>query len=115
MKWIIAGSRSLSSRETVYHECNRHIILDATEVVSGTARGADRIGEQWAEENNIPVRRFPADWNEYGKAAGMIRNAQMAEYADGLIAFWNGQSRGTKNMIDIATDKGLKVIVIPVY
>lgn len=72
--------------------------FSVTEVVSGTARGADTLGEMWADENNIPYTQFPADWNLHGKAAGPIRNAQMKEYADALIVFiWDG-SRGSQNM-----------------
>jgi hypothetical protein len=85
-----------------------------TEVVSGTARGADRTGEQWASENNVPVKRFPADWDKHGKRAGYLRNADMAEYAEALVAFWDGQSRGTKHMIDLAEKAGLRVSVVHV-
>ena len=55
------------------------------------------------------MRVFPADWDKYGKRAGYLRNVQMAEYADALLAFWDGESRGTKNMIDEALSRGLKV------
>ena len=84
---------------------------DVTEVVSGTARGVDSLGEQWAKTQNIPIKRFPADWNTHGRAAGHIRNAEMANYAEALVALWDGQSRGTKNMIASAQKKGLKVFV----
>lgn len=77
-----------------------------SEVVSGAARGADSLGELFAKENNIPVKQFPADWNAHGRAAGPIRNRQMAEYADVLIAFWDGKSPGTKNMIETMLKKG---------
>lgn len=113
MRFIIAGSRHIDDYESISYYCNKYIILDVTEVVSGTARGVDALGERWAQENNIPVKRFPAKWDEYGKQAGMIRNAQMAGYADGLIAFWDGKSRGTRHMIDVAVEKGLKVLVVP--
>jgi hypothetical protein len=82
------------------------------EIVSGTAAGADTLGERYAQEKGYEVKKFPAQWDLYGKSAGYKRNQQMAEYADGLIAFWDGKSRGTKHMIDIATNKGLKVRVI---
>jgi len=81
-------------------------------VVSGTAKGADRLGERFARERGYRIERFPADWNRDGYAAGPVRNAQMAENADALIAFWDGQSRGTKNMIENARRKGLGVRVI---
>lgn len=82
-----------------------------TEVVSGGARGADAFGEEWARDRRVPVRVFPADWNRHGRAAGPIRNREMAEYADALVAVWDGESRGTKNMIEEATKRGLKVHV----
>lgn len=72
----------------------------SVEIVSGTAGGADRLGEAYAYSQGFSVKRFPADWDEHGKAAGVIRNAEMAEYADAAIIFWNGVSKGTKNMID---------------
>lgn len=67
-----------------------------TEVVSGVAHGVDKLGERWAQAHKIPVKQFPAQWNKYGNAAGPIRNREMAEYADALIAVWDGQSRGHK-------------------
>lgn len=72
-----------------------------TEVVCGMAAGADTYGRRWAIcDASIPVRRFFADWETYGKAAGHIRNGEMADYADGLIAFLYDESRGTANMIE---------------
>ena len=82
------------------------------EIVSGTAAGADTLGERYAQEKGYEVKKFPAQWDLYGKSAGYKRNQQMAEYADGLIAFWDGKSKGTKHMIDIANKMGLKVRVI---
>jgi len=81
-------------------------------VVSGTARGADKWGERYARRFNYIITKFPADWNKYGKSAGYIRNKQMAEYADHLIAFWDGESKGTKHMINLATKQGIIVDVI---
>ena len=101
MKTIIAGCRDftdynlLKSKVDYYRKDNA-----ITEVVCGGATGADALGENYAVQNGIPVKGFPADWNKHGKAAGPIRNRQMAEYADCLIAVWDGKSRGTKNMID---------------
>jgi hypothetical protein len=80
-----------------------------TEVVSGCAMGADRHGESWADDLGIPIQRYPADWRANGKAAGPIRNRQMAECAEALIVAWDGASRGTKNMIMEAKRRGLRV------
>ena len=102
MKTIIAGCRdyndnlALRKRLDYYVEHNSPI----TEVVSGGAAGVDTIGEWYALLNGIPIKKFPADWNKHGKKAGPIRNRQMAEYADVLLAVWDGKSRGTKNIID---------------
>ena len=101
MKVIIAGSRYLpistvSVKQAVAISGWRDKI---SEIVSGGARGVDGAGEWWAEYRRIPVKRFPADWARHGKAAGPIRNREMAEYADALIAVWDGKSKGTANMI----------------
>lgn len=101
MKVIIAGTRDFKDYGLLKIVVNQyHKIYGITEVVSGTAKGADELGERWAKENNIPIKKFPAEWKKHGRAAGPIRNEQMAEYADYLIAFWDGTSKGTKNMID---------------
>jgi hypothetical protein len=86
--------------------------------ISGTARGADSLGERFANECGYEVIRFPADWETFGKLAGFIRNDEMAKYASKdnnfgvLIAFWDGKSRGTKHMIDITKKYGLEAHVI---
>jgi len=113
---IIAGTRSFNDYELLRDSCNNllsekqrtHTVV----VISGTARGADQMGERYAKERGFQLRRFPADWEQYGKSAGHIRNAKMADNADALIAFWDGESKGTKNMIDNARRKGLAVRVI---
>lgn len=108
MRVIIAGSRNIEDYarlEKVVKESG----YDITTVISGTAFGVDRMGERWAHEHKIPIERFPADWKKYGKQAGYLRNVQMAEVADALIALWDGESKGTRHMIDIATRKNLRV------
>ena len=108
MKVIIAGSRGITSYEDV---CQAVIDsgFEITEIVSGTARGADTLGELLAIRCNIPIKRMPAAWHKYGKQAGMIRNLDMASYADALIVVWDGCSKGTENMIRTASEMGLKV------
>ena len=113
---IIAGGRDFNDYPLLKAKCD-NILADKTAthriiVVSGAAKGADSLGEQYAREKGYTVERYPADWNTHGRAAGPIRNAQMANSADALIAFWDGQSKGTKNMINIAKTKGLGVRVI---
>lgn len=108
MRVIIAGSRSINSYIRV--ECAIHDSgFVITEVLSGCASGVDRLGELWAQYANIPVRRFPADWDQYGKRAGYLRNEQMAQNADALIAVWDGTSRGTAHMLKLAQQYGLKI------
>jgi len=74
--------------------------IEPITIISGRAKGADRLGERFAQEHNIPTQLFPADWNTHGRKAGFIRNLKMAKAADILIAFWDGQSRGTQHMIE---------------
>ena len=113
---IIAGTRSFNDYELLRASCNSllsekqrtHTVV----VISGTARGADQMGERYARERGFQLRRFPAKWKQYGKSAGHIRNAKMADNADALIAFWDGESKGTKNKIDNARRKGLEVRVV---
>lgn len=116
MKVIIAGSRNISGsmwvQRAVSKAANQGIV--PTEVVSGGARGVDLLGEAWAERNGIPIKRFLADWEHEGKAAGPIRNVEMANYADALVAIWDGQSRGTARMIKTARKMGLLVCIMHV-
>jgi len=110
MKTIIAGGRDVNDYALLLaaiEEANFTI----TEVVSGGAKGADALGEQYAESMNLTLKIYPADWEKNGRAAGPIRNRQMAEYGEQLIALWDGKSRGTKNMIETATKKGLTIYV----
>lgn len=81
-------------------------------ILCGMAKGRDMAGKRYAEQRRFHVRYFPADWQQYGKKAGPIRNDLMAQNADALVAFWDGQSPGTKNMIETAQRYGLAVRVI---
>ena len=110
---IIAGSRDFSDYDALksYADVKLSNISrrDSIEVVSGCARRADTLGERYAEERGYGIKKFPADWNRYGKSAGYLRNVEMAEYADALIAFWDGKSKGTEHMIRIAKNRGLRI------
>ena len=115
MKLIVAGSREFNNYDLLKKSIQENFQRwEVEEIVSGTARGADTLGEQFAKEYNIPVKQFPANWDLYGKSAGYRRNAEMASYADALIAFWNGESKGTMHMINLAKEKNLKVVIISV-
>lgn len=98
MKVIIAGGRDFNDY-SFFEKCMGELNLEITEVVSGMAKGADSLGIRWAE-GWVDVKEFPADWEQYGKAAGHIRNQQMSQYGDVLVAFWDGRSTGTKSMIE---------------
>lgn len=114
MKIIIAGSRDFTNYTLLEKVVDKLIIglKEQSTIISGTARGADRLGERYAKENNLKLLRFPADWHSYGKQAGFIRNTKMAKEGDVLIAFWNGSSAGTKHMIHIAKQMELTVHII---
>jgi len=99
VKVIIAGTRSVEDYALVVQAVERSG-YEITEVVSGCATGIDRLGEQWARAHNVPIKEMPADWSRYGNSAGPYRNRAMAEYADAAIIVWDGQSRGTRNMIE---------------
>ena len=113
---IIAGSRSFSNYELLKEHClsllqekrRTHRVI----IVSSHAHGADTIGERFAKEQGLTVELHPAKWRALGKAAGMIRNAEMARASDALIAFWDSKSRGTAHMISFAKRRGLEVSVV---
>ncbi|MDD5001531.1 MAG: SLOG family protein [Thiomonas arsenitoxydans] len=115
---IVAGSRGITDRAAVFQKIEaltrRLWLSSGFEIVSGMARGPDTLAIEWAEWAGFAgsVVRFPAEWDRYGKAAGMIRNQQMSWYGTHLLAFWDGQSPGTRAMIDIAKRDGLQVRVV---
>ena len=123
LRVIIAGSRDFNDYELLKKSAieiitKKTMLPYLTRIVSGGARGADTLGERFANEMGLEISRFIPDWDGLGKRAGYVRNAEMAKFAveddnDGmLIAFWDGQSRGTKHMIDLAKRYGLEVHVV---
>ena len=113
---IIAGCRDFDDYGLLCESCDRFLAqkhqTHSIVIVSGAARGADTLGERYAHERGYDVQQFPANWRRDGKAAGFIRNRQMADNADALIAFWDDRSRGTANMIDIARQKALPYRIV---
>ena len=118
-KVIIAGSRTASGAyvysllerkldSILKHKAVTHDIV----IVSGTARGADLLGEQYAKSRSFQVERYPADWSTFGKRAGYLRNQEMAMNADALVALWDGESRGTQHMIKLASDHHLPTRIV---
>lgn len=113
VKLIIAGSRDFNDYELLKSKLDKaKEYFGEFEVVSGRARGADLLGEKYAEENNLPIAEFPADWDTHGKKAGFMRNSDMADYADGCIVFWDGVSKGTQHMINLAKQKEIQIAII---
>ena len=115
---IIAGSRDFTDYKIVKSSLKNFLIskqtTDKPTIICGMARGADMQGYRLAKEFKLPLREFLADWNNYGKRAGYIRNEQMAKYAHEkgngvLFAFWDGKSKGTKWMIELAKKYNLEV------
>jgi hypothetical protein len=116
MRIIIAGSRYFDDYVFLEEQVNDILITEfilPTEFISGGAPGVDTLGEQYAKKHGWSVKRFPADWNKYGRAAGPIRNRQMAEYGDILIAFDAG-GNGTKSMIQEMRKVRKKVFVVKI-
>lgn len=115
MRVIIAGSRNFNDYDYLERCCD--MLLDSPNlwyaVLSGNAKGADTLGERYAKENHMVVYQYPANWDEHGKAAGHIRNEEMAKNADILVAFWDGSSKGTKDMIELAMKYKLEVHIFP--
>lgn len=120
VKVIVAGSRTfndfayLEKHLMAYFKANALHRKDV-EIISGTAKGADSLGEQFANKYGLKLTKFPADWNQYGKSAGYIRNEEMAKYAkkDGILfAFWDNSSKGTKHMISIASKYNIPTYIV---
>lgn len=112
-KVIIAGGRDFSDYKLLRETMDKLLcnITEEITVVCGKARGADTLGEKYAKEKGYAVDYYPADWTKYGRRAGYLRNEQMAQNADALVAFWDGESRGTRSMIELARRHGLKIRV----
>jgi hypothetical protein len=113
MRVIIAGSRGFVDARLMTEKLDKYFCFNKPSlIVTGGAMGADQLGENYAKRMNIPFQRYLPQWKIFGKSAGMKRNIIMAENADALVAFWDGASRGTAQMIEYANMKGLKVRVV---
>ena len=116
MRLVVAGSRNFKDYDRLAREVDGFIRKLHTDkqviIVSGTADGADQLGEQYARNHGLQVEEFPAHWDLFGRAAGPKRNMEMAQFADAVIVFWDGKSAGTRNMIECAKAEGLPCKVI---
>lgn len=120
LKVIIAGSRSFNNYKLLKEKMDFFLKnkIDKNrpyfniEIVSGTARGADTLGEKYAKEKGFALKKFPANWDLYGKKAGYIRNREMRDYADVCVVFWDGESKGSKHMINLAKEDNMPIRVV---
>ena len=98
---MISGSRTITDKEFIFGELDkvyaehRNLVL-----ISGGAKGADTIAEQWAESHNLVIEQHKPNWKQHGRGAGIIRNKEMVLASDFVVIFWDGKSRGTKSVID---------------
>jgi hypothetical protein len=113
MRTIIAGSRTVHDVAVVVEAMRWACVagIRPSVILSGAARGADTLGEWWAAQRGMPVEKYPADWTAHGRSAGHLRNRHMADRAGALVALWDGQSRGTADMIKLARERELLVFV----
>lgn len=115
-KVIVAGGRDFTDYELVsrvlFAMADTEHADKEISIVSGMARGADRCGYDFAIEHNVVVHMFPANWDKYGRRAGYVRNEEMGNFSDALVAFWDGESRGTKHMIEYMRSINKPVTVI---
>ena len=116
---LIAGTRTFNDYELLRKEVDSFIeeitapVLPVLiRILSGGASGADALGERYAKQRKHILKVMPADWNKYGRAAGPLRNKQMGDRADACIVFWDGISRGTKNVIDLCKKAKVQCKVI---
>lgn len=113
MRLAVIGSRSITNEKFVFQ------VLDSYKdeisvLITGGATGIDQIAERWALQNGIPTILHIPDWNQYGKSAGIIRNKLIADDCEQCLAFWDGESKGTKSTIDICTKLNKSINIIPI-
>lgn len=116
MKLIVAGGRDFVNTNRMIEELQKLVnsgnIPECPELVCGMARGADMLAYSLWANNKMPIHNFPANWGKYGKSAGYRRNQEMGEFADAAVCFWDGESKGTKHMIDVMNKLNKPVYVV---
>lgn len=123
LRVIVAGTRTFTDQQLLYSTLDS-ILSQSPEdqykivIISGCAKGPDSMAIQYAKDHDYELKKFPAEWDKLGKSAGVRRNLQMAQYAADvhhtglLVAFWDGNSPGTKNMIEVAKRYNLPVQIV---
>ena len=115
-KVIIAGGRDFDDFSMLCREMDKLLInqvkVNKITIISGGARGADTLGERYARLRNFELTKVKADWNKYGKSAGFVRNREMLAITNGVVCFWNGKSRGTRDMVNITKPSDKRLVVI---
>jgi hypothetical protein len=116
MKLAVVGSRDITDELLVFNSINSIIteVQTPITIISGGARGVDSIAAKWANNNNVPLIEFRADWNKFGKVAGMIRNKDIITECDTVLAIWDGKSKGTKNSIQLGYSLKKNVVIVNV-
>ncbi len=121
MKVIVAGSRWYKKYGNIEKTLDKLLFFNDNidnkelEIVCGTARGVDTLGEEYSRKRKLKLKKFEPNWKKQGNSAGAIRNKMMARYSDMLIAFWDGKSKGTQDMINKAFQHKLKILIIGIY
>ena len=115
MRVLIAGSRTFDNFDLLTQKMTKILSNSdpqTLEIVSGGARGADTLGEKYAQEKKFSLKIFPANWEKHGKSAGYRRNEKMADYVTHAVIFWDGKSRGTSHMINLCKKRKIPLRVI---
>lgn len=115
IRCIVAGGRDFNNYKLLRKKLDKifyDTLPDDIVIISGGARGADHCGEAYAVERGLQLEVMPADWDKYGRSAGHIRNREMAKVATHCVVFWDGQSSGSRNMIELAELYELELRVI---
>ena len=118
MKIAIIGSRSFSDYQELENKVQKFLaewnceLNSSVEIVSGGAVGADSLGEVFAQNHHLEMISILPDWKKFGRGAGIVRNREIAETADAVIAFWDGASKGTKSTIDFFRDQKKKIKIV---
>jgi hypothetical protein len=108
----VIGSRNFADYKLL--ETTLAVLPEITQIVSGGASGADSLAEIYAKQHQIPLVIFKPDWKQFGKGAGIVRNRQIIEAAEMVVAFWDGASKGTASSMAFATKKGIPIITVKI-